>query len=113
MPVDIIAFRWSGSMPEWTVGAKVHEGTGHRISYRISGGVDFIGFSGIGRGTKGSGVPPHPPENSFDEARNRLRPRRLLFYSLFRDRLRSLFRASSLLETAISRDARPRDLKGS
>jgi hypothetical protein len=61
--VDICAFRWSGSTPEWTVGAKVHEGTGHRILSEFPAGW-ISEISGIGRGTKGSGVPPHPPENS-------------------------------------------------
>src|SRR5262249_48888273 len=95
IPVDIFVFRWSGSMPEWTVGAKVHEGTGHRIHSEFPAGWISQVFGHRARDQR-FGSPAPPAGKFFDEARNRLHGRRLLFYSLFRDRLRSLFRASSL-----------------
>jgi hypothetical protein len=75
-------FRWSGSMPEWTVGAKVHEGTGHRIIRDFRRDVPFV-FRHRARDQRfGSPVPP-AGKSLFLRARNRLQSRDRFFYSLF------------------------------
>src|SRR5262245_52617 len=91
-------------MPEWTVGAKVHEGTGHRNFSQNFRRVGFQRFSGIGRGTKGSGVSPHPSENFLVKLDTDFDPGDCFSTPSFATVSRSLFRASSFFAEL----ARPR-----